>query len=61
LPSVRALCLSRPLSALTAAEVDAAVTADIAPIDDVRSTRAYREHCARTVMRELLRELGAPV
>jgi len=61
LPSVRALCLSRPLAELTAAEVDAAVTQDISPIDDVRSTRAYREHCARGVVRELLRQLGAPV
>ncbi|WP_438004359.1 FAD binding domain-containing protein [Sorangium sp. So ce321] len=61
LPSVRALCLSRPLAELTPAEVDAAVAQDIAPIDDVRSTRAYREHCARGVVRELLRQLGAPV
>ncbi|WP_437721482.1 FAD binding domain-containing protein [Sorangium sp. So ce861] len=61
LPTVRALCLSRPLGELTAAEVDAAVAQDIAPIDDVRSTRAYREHCARGVVRDLLRQLGAPV
>ncbi|WP_437670991.1 FAD binding domain-containing protein [Sorangium sp. So ce131] len=61
LPHVRALCLSRPLAELTAAEVDAAVAQDISPIDDVRSTRAYREHCARGVVRELLRQLGAPV
>lgn len=61
LPRVRALCLSRPLAELTAAEVDAAVAQDVSPIDDVRSTRAYREHCARVVTRELLRELGAPV
>ncbi|WP_437731079.1 FAD binding domain-containing protein [Sorangium sp. So ce1335] len=61
LPSVRALCLSRPIAELTPEEVDAAVAQDIAPIDDVRSTRAYREHCARSVVRELLRQLGAPV
>ncbi|WP_437606096.1 FAD binding domain-containing protein [Sorangium sp. So ce834] len=61
LPTVRALCLSRPPGELTAAEVDAAVVQDISPIDDVRSTRAYREHCARGVVRELLRQLGAPV
>ncbi|WP_437894036.1 FAD binding domain-containing protein [Sorangium sp. So ce124] len=61
LPSVRALCTSRPLAQLTAAEVDAAVAQDVSPIDDVRSTRAYREHCARGVVRELLRQLGAPV
>jgi CO/xanthine dehydrogenase FAD-binding subunit len=61
LPQVRQLCMSRPLAELTAAEVDAALARDIAPLDDVRSTRAYREHCARVVTRELLRELGAPV
>lgn len=61
LPSVRALALSRPLSALKAAEVDAAVDADVSPIDDVRSTAAYRAHCARAVTREFLRQLGAPV
>jgi CO/xanthine dehydrogenase FAD-binding subunit len=61
LPSVRALALSRPLAALTGAEIDAAVDADVSPIDDVRSTAAYRAHCARAVTRELLRGLGAPV
>ncbi|MGK3991768.1 FAD binding domain-containing protein [Sorangium sp. So ce1024] len=61
LPSVRALCLSRPIAELTPEEVDAAVAQDISPIDDVRSTGAYREHCARGVVRELLRQLGAPV
>jgi CO/xanthine dehydrogenase FAD-binding subunit len=61
LPSVRALALSRPLAELTAAAVDAAVGADVSPIDDVRSTAAYRAHCARAVTRELLRGLGAPV
>ena len=61
LPSVRALARSRPLAELTAAEVDAAVDADVSPIDDVRSTGAYRVHCARALARELLRELGAPV
>ncbi|MCC6556319.1 MAG: FAD binding domain-containing protein [Polyangiaceae bacterium] len=61
LPSVRALALSRPLGELTAAEVDAAVGADVSPIDDVRSTAAYRAHCARALVREMLRGLGAPV
>jgi CO/xanthine dehydrogenase FAD-binding subunit len=60
LPRVRELGLSRPLAELTAAEIDAAVAQDISPIDDVRSTRTYREHCARVVTRELFRELGAP-
>lgn len=61
LPTVRALATSRPLAEITGAEVDAAVSADVSPIDDVRSNREYRAHCARVVVRELLRELGAPV
>lgn len=55
-----ALVLSRPLAALDAASVDAAVAADVSPIDDVRSTGAYRAHAAKAVVREFLRELGAP-
>jgi CO/xanthine dehydrogenase FAD-binding subunit len=61
LPTVRGLAMSRPLAELSGAEVDAAVDADIAPIDDVRSTREYRAHCARAAVRGFLRELGAPV
>lgn len=61
LPAVRALATSKPLAELTAAEVDAAVDADVSPIDDVRSTREYRAHCARAVVRGFLRELGARV
>ena len=61
LPAVRALATSKPLGALSAAEVDAAVDADVTPIDDVRSTREYRAHCARAVVRGFLRELGAGV
>lgn len=59
LPATRALCASRPLSAITAADVDAAIDADVAPIDDIRSTRAYRRHVARAITRAWLRELGA--
>jgi xanthine dehydrogenase small subunit len=61
LPSVRALALGKPLAAITAAEVDGAVDADVSPIDDVRSTRDYRRHVARALARGFLRELGAPV
>lgn len=60
LPTVRALALSKPLAEITGEEVDRAVDADVNPIDDVRSTRAYRVHCARAVTREWLRQLGAP-
>lgn len=61
LPTVRALVLEKPLASITEAEVDAAVLADISPIDDVRSTRDYRIHCAKAVTRSFLRTLGAPV
>jgi len=61
LPTVRALALSRPLAEITPEQVDAAVATDVSPIDDVRSTREYRAHCARVVVREFLQQLGAPV
>ena len=61
LPKTRALALSRPLADLTQGAIDAAVAEDIAPIDDVRSTRDYRIHCAKAVTRGFLRDLGAPV
>ncbi len=57
----RALVLSRPLPDITGDALDAAVLADIAPLDDVRSTRAYRNHAAKAVVRGFLRDLGAPV
>ena len=55
----RALVLATPLSALTADALDAAVDQDVSPIDDIRSTGAYRAHCARRVVRVFLHELGA--
>nr|WP_153819158.1 FAD binding domain-containing protein [Polyangium spumosum] len=57
----RALVLSRPLPAITAQDLDAAVLSDIAPLSDVRSTREYRLHAAKAVVRGFLRDLGAPV
>jgi CO/xanthine dehydrogenase FAD-binding subunit len=57
----RELVLSRPLAEITEADVDRAVAEDVAPIDDVRSTRDYRIHCAKAVTKTFLRELGAPV
>lgn len=61
LPSLRALALGKDLAAIGGEEVDRAIEADIAPIDDVRSTGRYRLHCAKSVAREFLRALGAPV
>ena len=46
LPATRALGLSRPLAEITAADLERAVLADVAPIDDIRSTAAYRRHVA---------------
>lgn len=46
LPATRALGLGRPLAATTDADVEKAVLADVAPIDDIRSTAAYRRHVA---------------
>lgn len=60
LMQTRALVLGRELGAITGDALDAAVDADIAPIDDVRSTREYRRHVAKAVVRGFLRELGAP-
>lgn len=59
--NTRALVQSKPLRELGPEEVDAAVEQDITPIDDVRSTGEYRLHCAKSVTREFLRELGARV
>ena len=59
LPTVRALALSRPIAEIDAASVARAVEADVSPIDDVRSTRDYRLHCAKALVRAWLRQLGA--
>jgi CO/xanthine dehydrogenase FAD-binding subunit len=61
LPNTRALLLRTPLSSLSGDALDAAVLSDIAPIDDVRSTREYRKHVAKAVVRGFVRDLGAPV
>lgn len=61
MPSTRALVLGKAIGEITGAELDQAVAADVSPIDDVRSTRDYRLHCARAVTRGFLRDLGANV
>ncbi len=61
LAATRELVLTQPLAALTAEAVDVAVSSDITPIDDVRSTGRYRLHCAKAAIRAFLRSLGAAV
>jgi xanthine dehydrogenase small subunit len=61
LPKTRALVLSKPLTDISGAELDATVLADISPIDDVRSTGEYRRHVAKAIVRGFLRDLGASV
>ena len=57
LPSVRALGLSRPLASIADADLEAATQADVSPIDDVRSTAAYRRHVAGALVRRFFAEL----
>lgn len=51
LPSVRALAVSPGPLAVHDDDLDAAVRRDISPIDDVRSTAAYRAHVASALVR----------
>ena len=57
----RQLLLGRPIAEIAGPDLDAAVLGDIAPIDDVRSTREYRAHCARILVKDFVRQLGAKV
>ena len=58
LEPVRLLGLSRPVAAISPAELDAATDASISPIDDVRSTAAYRRHVARALVRNFFATLS---
>ena len=51
LPTVRALALGRSPLELTGPLLDEAVARDISPIDDIRSTAAYRLHVAKALVR----------
>lgn len=59
LPATRALGLSRPLAEITDADVETAILADVSPIDDVRSTAAYRRHVAVRLAQRFFGELRA--
>ncbi len=51
LPKVKALALASPLSSITDAALGEALDMDISPIDDIRSTAAYRRHVAHALLR----------
>ncbi len=57
LPATRALGLSLPLAEITAAAISSAVLADVSPIDDIRSTAAYRRHVAARLVTRFFEEL----
>jgi CO/xanthine dehydrogenase FAD-binding subunit len=57
LPATRALGLGRPLAEITDADVERAVLADVSPIDDIRSTAAYRRHVAVRLVQRFFEEL----
>jgi CO/xanthine dehydrogenase FAD-binding subunit len=57
LPTVRALAVSPGPLAVPDDQLDAAVRRDISPIDDVRSTAAYRAHVASALVRGFFRTL----
>lgn len=57
LPATRALGLSRPLAEIAAADLSRTILADIAPIDDIRSTAAYRRHVAVALVTRFFEEL----
>lgn len=57
LPTVRALAVSPGPLAVPDDALDGAVRRDISPIDDVRSTAAYRAHVASALVRGFFRTL----
>jgi CO/xanthine dehydrogenase FAD-binding subunit len=59
MPATRALGLSRPLAEITAGDVEKAVLADVSPIDDIRSTAAYRRHVAVALVTRFFEVLRA--
>lgn len=59
MPATRALMRGFHPRDVDVALLDRAVESDVSPIDDLRSTRAYRMHCAKALMREWLRELSS--
>ncbi len=56
LEGVRRAVEGKRLATLQRADVDAAVASDVKPIDDVRSTGAYRLHVAQALVWRALKE-----
>jgi xanthine dehydrogenase small subunit len=61
LPSVRALALAPSLASVSEEELEAATRRDITPIDDLRSTAAYRTHVAVALVKSFFRSLGTAI
>jgi len=59
LPALEAALLGRPVDATLGEVAREAHLAPLHPIDDIRGTAAYRQDASLTVLRRLLRELGA--
>jgi CO/xanthine dehydrogenase FAD-binding subunit len=55
----RRLVTNAALGSIEPRVADEAVNADISPIDDLRSTKQYRAHCLRALVRGFLAEIGA--
>ena len=55
-----AALLNFPLTPATIAQARAALIAEIAPLDDIRSTAKYRTHVSANLLEEFLHELSAP-
>ncbi len=55
-----ALLRNQPLTPGLVANARAALTSEIAPLDDIRSTAKYRTHVSANLLEEFLHQLGAP-
>ena len=58
MPATRALGLSRRFAEITSADIERAVLSDISPIDDIRSTAAYRRHVAVALVTRFFESLS---
>jgi CO/xanthine dehydrogenase FAD-binding subunit len=61
LPTVRALALAPSLASVSEEELEAATRRDITPIDDLRSTAAYRAHVAVALVKSFFRSLRTAI